>query len=452
MLIAPGFLLHSIAIEEDKKQITRSPETKKQNKLRLLEFLKPDIDKWQEIFASLQRHKLRTFLTALSVWWGIFMLVILLGAGNGLRNSAEADFGDRAKNRLYMWSNKTSIPYKGLPAGRFIEFNQKDYELLEGKKGADFNHVSGQYWMRGEFFTNYKNKSRSYNIQCVYPDHLHIEKPNLTDGRFINNIDIDERRKVAVIGSAVAKEFFGEIEEPLEKYIKIKGIEYQVVGVFTKERFRDTERIYLPISTAQQIDGTDHLGNLVVDLNVETVEESKVAEDQIRSDLAAYHKFDPNDEMAVGMWNSVEGAQDAKIMLRFIFIFIWLVGIGSIIAGVIGVSNIMLIIVKERTKEIGVRKALGATPSSIISMIVYEAVFLTSLAGYLGLACGLGLVYGIQQFIIANEIEAEFFKNPEVDLGTIMGAMFILVASGVISGLIPALQAVRINPVIAMKS
>ncbi len=420
--------------------------------MRFLKFLKPDIDKWQEIFASLQRHKLRTFLTALSVWWGIFMLVILLGAGNGLRNSAEADFGDRAKNRLFMWTYKTSIPYKGLPVGRSIEFNQKDYELLESKKGTDYNYVSGQYWMRGEFFTNYKNKSRSYNIQCVYPDHLHIEMPELTDGRFINNVDIDEKRKVAVIGSAVAKEFFGEIEEPLNKYIKVKGIEYQVVGVFTKERFRDTERIYLPVSTAQQIDGTDRLGNLVVDLNVETFEESKIAEDNIRSDLAAYHKFDPKDEMAVGMWNAVEGAQDAKVMLRFIFIFIWLVGIGSIIAGVIGVSNIMLIIVKERTKEIGVRKALGATPGSIISMIVYEAVFLTSLAGYLGLACGLGLVYGIQQFIIANEIEAEFFKNPEVDLGTIMGAMFILIASGVISGLIPALQAVRINPVVAMKS
>jgi len=419
--------------------------------LKFLEFFKLDIDKWQEIFASLQRHKLRTFLTALSVWWGIFMLVILLGAGNGLRNSAEADFGDRAKNRLYMWTYKTSIPYRGLPAGRFIEFNQKDYEILESKKGDDFNHVSGQYWMRGEYFTTYKNKSRSYSVQCVYPDHLYIEMPKLTHGRFVNNVDIDDRRKVAVIGTAVSKEFFNE-EEPLGKYLKIKGIEYQVVGVFTKERFRDTERIYLPISTAQQIEGTDRLGNLVVDLNVETVEESKVAEDKIRSDLAAYHKFDPKDEMAVGMWNSVEGAQDAKVMLRFIFIFIWLVGIGSIIAGVIGVSNIMLIIVKERTKEIGVRKALGATPGSIISMIVYEAVFLTSLAGYLGLACGLGLVYAIQQFIIANDIEAEFFKNPEVDLTTIMAAMFILIASGVVSGLIPALQAVRINPVVAMKS
>ena len=420
--------------------------------MRFLNFLKPDIDKWQEIFASLQRHKLRTFLTALSVWWGIFMLVILLGAGNGLRNSAEADFGDRAKNRLYMWTNKTSIPYKGLPAGRLIEFNKNDYDLLETKKGEDYNHVSGQYWMQGDFFTNYKNKSRSFNVQCVFPDHLYIEMPELTRGRFINNIDIEERRKVAVVGTAVTEEFFKEDENPLNKYIKIKGIEYQIVGVFTKERFRDTERIYLPISTAQQIDGTDRLGNLVVDLNVENVEESKVAEDKIRADLAAYHKFDPKDEMAVGMWNSVEGAQDAKVMLRFIFIFIWLVGIGSIIAGVIGVSNIMLIIVKERTKEIGVRKALGATPGSIISMIVYEAVFLTSQAGYLGLACGLGLVYGIQQFIIANDIEAEFFKNPEVDLSTIMGAIFILIASGVISGLIPALQAVRINPVVAMKS
>ena len=416
-----------------------------------LKFFLPDLDKWQEIFNSLRQHKLRTFLTALSVWWGIFMLVILLGAGNGLKNSAESDFGDDALTRLYIWSYKTSMPYQGLPVGRFIQFKNSDYELLEEQKGESFDHVSANYFMWGEFFTTYKNKSLSYNVRCVYPDHLNLERPKMRKGRFINKADIENRRKVAVIGEVVANNFFEKEEAPLGKYLKIKGIEYQVVGVFYQESERQMERIYLPITTGQQIEGTDRLGNILLGLKAETLEESKVEEDRIRAELAAYHKVDPKDTQAIGMWNTAEGAQDAKEVLRIIFAFIWLVGIGSIIAGVIGVSNIMLIIVKERTKEIGVRKALGATPWSIISMIVYEAVFLTTLAGYLGLASGLAVIFGIQQFIEANDIEAEFFKNPEVDLATILFAMFILVMSGVVSGLIPALQAVRINPVVAMK-
>lgn len=399
---------------------------------------------------SLSQHKLRTGLTALSVWWGIFMLVILMGAGNGLKNSAQQDFGDRAENRLFIWSYKTSMPYRGLPVGRFIEFKNSDYEMLAEQKGQDYTHVSGQYWLRGEYFIAYKNKSLSYNVRCVYPDHKYIEVNNVTKGRFVNDTDIEKRRKVCTIGKVVADNFFKD-EEPLGKYLKIKGIEYQVVGVFTDEWERRMERIYIPISTAQQIEGTDRLGNMVVSLKAETLEESKQVEHHIRSELAARHMFDPQDEQAVGMWSSVEESQKVKTTINLIFGFIWLVGIGSIIAGVIGVSNIMLIVVKERTKEIGIRKAIGATPWSIISMIVYEAVFLTSIAGYLGLACGLAVVFGIQQLMEATGMEAEFFKNPEVDLTTMLVAMFILILAGVISGLIPALQAVRVNPVVAMK-
>lgn len=417
----------------------------------MLKYILPDVDKWQEIFNSLRQHKLRTFLTALSVWWGIFMLVILLGAGNGLRNSAQDDFGDRAQNRIFIWSYKTSIPYRGLPVGRFIEFKKSDYEVLADKKGTDYSHVSGQYWMRGEFFTTYKNKSLSYNIRCVYPDHKYMDAPELIKGRFINDFDIEKRRKICVIGKVVADNFFKEGEKPLGEYLKIKGIEYKIVGVFNHESERRMEQIYIPISTAQQIDGTENVGNMVVSIEAETMEASKAAENNIRSELAARHKFDPKDTQAVGTWSSIEEAQDVKTILAMIFTFIWLVGIGSIIAGVIGVSNIMLIVVKERTKEIGIRKALGATPWSIISMIVYEAVFLTSIAGYLGLACGLVIVYAIQQFMEVANIEAEFFKNPEVDLTTMIIAILILVISGVISGLIPALQAVKINPVVAMK-
>ena len=408
-----------------------------------------DIDKWQEIFSSLRRHKLRTFLTALSVWWGIFMLVILLGASKGLQNSTREDFEADAVNSLWIWTDATSEPYQGLPAGRRIKFNQKDYEAVAEIDGI--KHASARYWLSGDFFISYKNKSLAYNVQSVRPEHLYIEKPELTAGRFINLQDINETRKICVIGNPVKEEFFKD-EDPLGKYIKIKGVEFMVVGVFTEAKEGETRRVYLPISTAQRIEGSDRVHNIIVELEGANLEESFAMEKKIRSMIASKYKFSPKDRKAVGIFNGIENFMEIQMVMSMLQMFVWFVGIGSIIAGVIGVSNIMLIIVKDRTKEIGIRKALGATPKSIVTMIVHEAIFLTTIAGYLGLACGLAVIYGIQQLMIQNEVEAEFFKNPEVDLSTILIALSILIISGAVAGLIPALQAVKINPVVAMKS
>ncbi len=408
-----------------------------------------DFDKWQEIFDSIRRHKMRTFLTALSVWWGIFMLVVLLGAGKGLENSALHNFEDDAINTLWIWSDETSEPYNGLPAGRRVRMTLDDYDKIDELEGV--NLTSGRYFPSGEYFTTYKNKSLSFNVQCVHPEHEPIEKPKIIKGRFVNDLDIENHRKVCIIGKLVKDDFFKEGEEAIGEYLTIKGVDYKIVGVFTESRDSEMRRIYLPLTTIQRVEGTDRVHSFTVEVGDATLEESKAIEDRIRATLATQHNFSPTDEKAVGIWSRLEDFNNFKMTIGFINLFIWFVGIGSIIAGVIGVSNIMLIVVKERTREIGVRKALGATPNSIISMILQESILLTSLAGYIGMIFGMTLVYGVNQIMVANEMEAEFFRNPEVDLPTVLIALSILIISGALAGLIPALQAVRINPVVAMK-
>ena len=368
-----------------------------------------DIDKWQEIFSSLQRHKLRTFLTALSVWWGIFMLVILLGASKGLENSTREDFEADAVNSLWMWTESTSEPYQGLPAGRHIKFDQEDYEAIAEINGI--KNASARFWMSGDFFISYKNKSLAYNVQCVRPEHLYIEKPELISGRFLNLKDITATRKVCVIGKPVKEEFFKD-EDPLGTYIKIKGVEFMVVGVFTEAKESETRRVYLPITTAQRIEGTERIHNIIVELEGGDLDESLAMEKKIRATMAAKYKIAPSDRKAIGIFNGIENYMEIQMVIRMIQIFVWFVGIGSIIAGVIGVSNIMLIIVKDRTKEIGVRKALGATPKSIITMIVHEAIFLTSLAGYFGLMSGVAVIYGCLLYTSPSPRDATLSRMP----------------------------------------
>ncbi len=410
-----------------------------------------DYDKWQEIFTSLQQHKLRTFLTAFSVWWGIFMLVILLGAGTGLENSITHNFRDDAINSIWAFPGETSKPYKGLPVGRRIKMDNDDFDKTSKIDGVRL--TTGRYYLNGTFFISRGDKSFSYDIRSVHPSHQVVENTSVTDGRYINDIDIQKTRKVCVIGRTVKESFFEKEETVLGEYLQIKGIEYKIVGVFTDSGSpREMEKIYLPISTTQKIDGTDQINMLIYEIGDASLEESRIIEEKIRNQFALKHKFSNSDERAVYVRNGIESYQEFQTVFSFIRGFIWFVGIGSIIAGVIGVSNIMLIIVKDRTKEIGVRKALGATPLSIVGMIVQEAIFLTGVAGYIGLASGLGVIFGLQQIMVQNEIEIEYFRNPEVNTSVVVGALLILIVSGAVAGLIPALQAVRVNPVTAMKS
>lgn len=411
-----------------------------------------DIDKWQEIFASLSRHKLRTVLTAFGVFWGIFMLVLLLGAGKGLQNGAEYEFRDDATNSLWLYPRQTSLPYRGMSKGRSIRFDNSDYELLKTQI-AGVEHITGRFYLSSEAERiTYKNVNYNFNVRSVHPDHLILENTILKTGRYINQLDLDEFRKSAVIGRVIQKEIFGD-KDPIGEWFEIGGLSFRIVGTYEDTGHEDEERIvYIPITTAQKVfSTTDNINQIMVTTGQASVKEALAIEANIIAKLSQKHFFSPDDPQAIRVRNRVESFESIMQLFMMINLFIWIVGIGSIVAGVIGVSNIMLIVVKDRTKEIGIRKALGATPVSIVTMVLQESVFLTALAGYLGMALGIGLVEMVRSAMETYEVDAGFFRNPEVDGTLVIVATFVVVLAGAVAGLIPALRAARVNPIVAMR-
>ncbi len=405
-----------------------------------------DFDKWQEIFSSIRRHKLRTVLTALGVFWGIFMLVLLLGAGNGLHNGIEYQFRDDATNSIWVRRGTTSMPYKGLPKGRRIQFNNQDYDFI-AEQYPEAENLSGRFYLSGDQTVVFGEKKLSFPVRGVHPGHQYIENSRVYEGRFINDTDLKNMRKVVVMGKVAKKEILGDVEA-IGAEIKIGGIVYTIVGLYQDSGGENEMRvIYIPMSTAQTVyAGTDQIHQLMFTGGDLSVPEMKQLENKIRKDLASIHEFDPKDSRALYFFNVAEEFETFQSLFFAIQMFVWFVGIGSIIAGVIGVSNIMLIVVKDRTKEIGIRKALGATPYSIVSMILQESILITSLAGYLGMVAGIALI------AVLGSVESEYFRNPEVNLGVAAAATLVLVISGTLAGLMPAMQAAKINPVVAMKS
>lgn len=406
-----------------------------------------DFDKWQEIFQTIRRHKLRTALTALGVFWGIFMLVILQGAGNGLQNGVEFQFRDDATNSIWIRRGTTSMPYKGLPKGREILFSNDDYNYLV-EQFKEVEHITGRFYLAGDRTVKYEKKTLSFPIRSVHPGHQYLENTIMESGRYINETDIKEFRKVAIIGRVVKENIFDKGEDPIGKEINVGGIIYTIVGVYTDTGSENEMRIiYLPLTTAQKVySGTDDIHQLMFTAGDLSVPEMKKLEEKVREAFAGRLQFDVSDRRALFISNVAEQFEQIMGLFTAISIFVWFVGIGSIIAGVIGVSNIMLIIVKDRTKEIGIRKALGATPYSIISMILQESIFITSMAGYLGLLAGVGVIG------LLGALELDFFRHPQVNLGVALSAVVVLAITGALAGLMPALQAARINPVIAMKT
>lgn len=404
-----------------------------------------DLDKWQEIFSSISRHKMRTMLTALGVFWGIFMLVLLLGAGRGLENGVRYQFRDTALNSLWIRTGTTSLPYNGLPIGRRIEFENADYDFLR-EHFQEVEYISGRFYLPGDQLAQYKGKTLAYPVRSVHPGHLEVEKTEVISGRYINDKDIEERRKVAVIGRTVVKDLFGD-ENPVGKELMIDKASYTVVGTFYDSGGEYEMRvIYIPISTAQQrYGGSEKIHQLMVTTGSLPLEGMKKLEQEIRYVFAARKQYAPDDNQAIWISNIAEEYQEFENLFAFINAFVWMVGIGSIVAGVIGVSNIMLILVKDRTKEIGVRKAMGATPGSIIMMIIQESLLITGVAGYLGMAAGIGLLF------LLGSMETEYFRHPEVNLSIILSSVLVLMVTGTVAGLMPALKAASINPVEAMR-
>ncbi len=406
-----------------------------------------DTDKWQEIFSTIRKNKLRTFLTGFSVAWGIFMLMILLGSGNGLQNGVNRQFESSATNTIWVWSGQTSLPYKGMKPGRNIQLVNEDYDAVKKSvKGIDKS--SSRYNMWGSNTLSYKKQFGSFNVRNVYPDYAHIEKITIIKGRFINDPDIGQFRKVTVISTQVEEALF-KGEDPMGKYIRVNGVPFKVVGLFTDEDNRDDnmQTVYLPISTAQRVfSGDNRINTIALTVGDASVDESKQIEQEVRSKLAALHKFDPADPRAIFTWNSLEEFQKFIRLFSGIRIFIWVIGFGTIIAGIVGVSNIMMIVVKDRTKEIGIRKAMGATPWSIVSLVLQEAVLITSFAGYFGLVLGVVVLE-----TVGSKIESEFFTQPSVDLRIAIYALILLVLSGALAGFIPARKAAAIKPIEALR-
>ena len=410
-----------------------------------------DLDKWQEIFNTISKHKLRTGLTALGVFWGIFMLIFLMGAGQGLENGVMGLFGNHAKNSLYMGSSFTTKPYMGLKPGRQVELNLGDVDAIVAEYGNRIAHLAPRLWMNSGEVRRGDSKG-AFDVRGDMPDLIHIDAIKITEGRFLNKMDINDRRKIAVIGSRVKEVLFEEDEEAIGGYIKIRGVEYKVVGIMTSSRrgndaMDDNKTIFLPITTVQQLTNRPNKIGMFVCAMKPHVQVSAV-EDNIKALLKKRHRIAPDDRQGIWSDNIEEEFQQIQGLFMGIKFLVWFVGIGSLLAGVIGVGNIMLIIVKERTKEIGVRKALGATPRSIISMILLESVFLTTIAGYFGLVSGVFIIWLLN---VAVGEGSQFYSNPEVNVGVGFIALFILIVCGALTGLIPAMQAANVNPVVALK-
>ena len=402
-----------------------------------------DLEKWNEILETLSKNKLRTFLTSFAVFWGIFMLVILLGAGNGLQNGVMNQFNTDAKNAIWIWGGQTNLAYKGLKPGRRIQLENADLEFVEGLKAAD--NTSARITIRNATVV-FNNIDGAFQIDAVNPGNQFIENCKIVKGRYINQNDINEYRKVTSIGMSIVDELYKDVE-PIGTYLNLNGIPFKVVGVYSEERENEQRRAYIPLSTGQRVFASENrLENVQLTTSDLTLEESRVVADGIRQHLATNHLFDINDRRAVNVHVDAENFQEVLNIMLGIRIFIMIIGAGTIVAGIVGVSNIMTIVIKERTKEIGVRKALGATPFSITAMVLQESIFITSIAGYFGLLAGVGLLEGIGPFI-----ESDFFSHPEVNVDIAIGTTIILVVAGALAGFFPARRAAKIKPVVALR-
>lgn len=419
-----------------------------------------DLDHLQEIWTALAKNRLRTFLTAFGVFWGIFLLVLLLGSGNGLKNGMDAGFSGAATNSFFAWGMRTSKPFAGLPAGRSIEFTNADVEELrrqvpEAKVIAPRLQLGG---FRGGATATRGIHTGSYGVMGDMPEIQTIQSLIVPRGRFLNHLDVQEQRKVAVIGSRVREVLFEPEEDPLGQGIRINGVEFQVIGLFRSRQSgndgeRDAETIFVPFSTFQQAFNAANEVHWMAVTSVDGVKAS-VVEKKVLDILRARHKVSPQDNRGIGHWNLEEEYEKIQGLFTGIKLLMWIVGVGTLAAGAIGVSNIMLIIVRERTKELGIRRAIGATPWKVQGQIVLESVLLTLGSGLLGLSAGVGLLELVNRFLPPPGAsgEPQMFQNPGVTLEAALLALAVLVTSGVLAGLAPARRAVAITPMEALRS
>ena len=415
-----------------------------------------DRDTWQEIFGSIQKNKVRTIITVIGVLWGIFIYIALSGSANGLDNGFEREFENIAMNSMFVWAQRTSIPYEGFKTGRNPQLKLKDAQTLfnnipeiqfiapRNAKGV-FDGTSGSQMVRGA-------KSGTYNIYGDFPEYTKIATKKIYDkGRFINQSDIDNARKVCVIGERTQKELFEEDEEPVGKFIRIDDIYFQVIGVHKYIEgggFESDGDVFIPFTTFKKLYNT---GENVDWFTIAAYDDADViqVEKDVKQTLKRIHRVSPKDERAFGSFNIGEVFNRIMGFARGMTFLSLIVGIATIIAGVIGIGNILMISVKERTKELGVRRALGATPSEVRMQIILESIFLTVIAGIFGIVLGAFVLAGINAGT-AN-LEDFPYTNPTVPISFVIGALAIIVTLGTLIGLIPAQRAVSINPIDALR-
>jgi len=414
-----------------------------------------DRDNWYEIWAVLRANKLRTALTAFGVAWGIFMLVVMIGFGSAMQSGTKRNMKGMATNLLFVWGQTTTESYSGMKPGRAVKFRTADIERLKRLPTVEWLAPRLQLggW-QNNLTVGYGTKVGSYAVFGDYPDFRHIVAFDYEAGRFIDEGDIAENRKVAVIGYKVRDELFPPDVNPIGEYIKISGVYFQVVGITHTLRSgqqgdRDAHTIYVPFTTLKTaFKQGDEVGFFAMTARVGT--DGPALEDQVRDALSRAHSVAPTDHLAIGSFNMFVMFGKFQEVFFWLWAISWIVGGMTLLAGVSGVSNIMLIAVKERTKEFGVRKALGATPRSVVMMVLMENIVLTSVAGLVGIALGCGMLY-LADFLLAGVTDSPF-GPPEVGLGTILQALAVLVGSATIAGLIPAMHAASIKPIEALRT
>ncbi|MCD8176800.1 MAG: ABC transporter permease [Tannerellaceae bacterium] len=417
-----------------------------------------DFDNFREIWSTVKKNKLRTFLTGFSVAWGILMLIILLGAGNGLRNGMMLNFRNYSLNRLEMWPRWTSMPYKGMQQNRRITFKNDEIDFLL-RENPEIEMITGVNYHN--FDITYGEEYNSYSVQGVHPTKALIDNVEMHagKGRFINDVDIQEKRKVVVISPQMQETLFRQID-PVGKWVQIGKIPFQVIGVYHVENNTYDVPAYIPFSTSQALYrsgyGVDEVAFTMIGIN--TQQEYDAFAERLREQMGQRHWFDPADRRALGTWSTLEDFMMINKILWVITVFVGVIGVVTLAAGIVGVSNIMLITVRERTREFGIRKAIGATPISIIKLVVIESIIITMIFGYIGMVIGIGVTEGVNAIMEAANTGAgtrndtmSIFTNPTVGLDIAFFAVALLVIAGVLAGYFPARKAVKVTAIEAMR-
>lgn len=403
-------------------------------------------DRWQEMFYTLRKNKLRTTLSGFTVALGIFIFVILFGFGNGLKNAFEQFFIDDATNTIWLYPGQTEKPYRGYKAKRRIIFKNDDLVDMQQNFTFFLDYITPRI-SRGALVKQGK-ESNNYTIRAVAPGHQFAEKTLVTKGRYINEQDIKDKTKYATIGRLVEQDLFGSVSA-LGENIDVGGISFKVVGVFKDKGGDNEERlIYIPYTTRQQIEkSNDRVDQILVAFRPELGYAGALAfEKKLNTFMRKKHNIAPNDRSGIYVRNVAADLKQSQQFASVLQIIVTFVGLGTLLAGIIGISNIMVFVVKERTKELGIRKAIGATPKSVVGMILHESVFITAIAGYVGLLAGVGTLA-----LIGDSLEDYFIINPYIGTTTAVGATLILVVFGAIAGYIPARRAAKIKPIIALR-